>query len=376
MNALLNRPWIAKETDSQLYYWIKEQYQTLREWFWHYTGYNLIINGKLAKLEKVPEVAYSWMGFQEFREPLDYSLFTFCLWFLEARTEQEQFLLTDLIKEVRDSMTEMGMNVDWRNYYHRLSMARALKKLKNLQVIQAVDGTEADWAMDNEKYNVLYEVTSYSRYVLRHLNKELAAYTDMMQMSEAMIYEDNLEEQNRKRRHRLYRRYLLEPVVLDEQWKEDLFYFHGQKNHLINQIKLMFGWEGSRYHEGILFFEPTLSTEAEVFPTLASISDLVMLVLGQIRQEVISESIKKIPHNLDVHITRPHMERILIQLKEQYGEYWTNDQRKMKSSELAEQIFLHMIEWGFGEWEDSTLFTLWAVAGRWVAQYGTGEMDL
>ena len=376
MNALLNRPWVVKEIDPQLYYWIKEQYQTLREWFSHYTGYNLIINGKLAKLEKVPEVAYPWMGFQEFREPLDYSLFTFCLWFLEAKTEQEQFLLTDLVKEVRDSMVEMGMDIDWKNYFHRLSMARALKKLKNLQVIQVVDGTEAEWAVDGEKYNVLYECTSYSRYVLRNFSRELAAYTDMTQMNEVMSHEDSLEEQNRKRRHRLYRRYLLEPVVLDEQWKEDLFYFHGQKNNVITQIKLMFGWEGSKYHEGILFFEPTLGTEAEVFPTLASISDLVLLVLGQIRQGMDTKAIEEASHSYDVRITRPQLERILIQLREKYGEYWTNDQRNMKSSELAEQIFSHMIEWGFGEWEDSTLFALWAVSGRWVAQYGTVEMDL
>lgn len=376
MNALLNRPWVSKEQDSQLYYWIKDNFTSLRDWFSNYTGYILILNGKLAKLEKVPEVAYPWMGFQEFREPLDYSLFTYCLRFLEAKTEQEQFLLTDLIKEVRDSMMESGMEVDWKNYYHRLSMARALKKLKSLQVIIAVDGTEADWASTDDKHDVLYESTHFSRYVLRNFTKELAGYIDMNQMNEIIDYGDSPEEQNRRKKHQLFRRYLLEPVVLDEEWQEDLFYFHGQKNNVINQIRMMFGWEGSKYREGILFFESDMVSEAEIFPTLASISDLTLLVLGEIRQQPAVEYIDEASDQTQLYITRHYLERILIHLKEKYGEYWTNDHRKMKSSELAEQIFTHLMEWGFGQWEDNTLFALRAVAGKWMARYGAVELEV
>lgn len=376
MNALLNRPWITKEHDSQLYYWIKDSFMILRDWFSKYTGYTLFINGKLAKLEKIPEVAYPWMGFQEFREPLDYSLFTYSLWFLEAKSEQEQFLLTDLVKEVRDSMIESEMEVDWKNYYHRLSMARALKKLKSLQVIKAIDGTEADWASADDRHDVLYESTPYSKYVLRNFTKELAGCLDTNQLNEIIPYEDNPEEQNIRKKHHLFRRYLLEPVVLDEEWAGDLFYFHGQKNNVINQIKMMFGWEGSKYREGILFFESNVVSEAEIFPTLASISDLTLLVLDEIRQQPAVKYIDKASEQTQLYITRHQLERILIHLKEQYGEYWTNDHRKMNYSELAEQIFAHLVEWGFGHWEDNTLFVLRAVAGKWIARYGAVELEV
>lgn len=376
MNALLNRPWISKEKDPQLYYWIKEQELEIRDWFMQYTGYSVIINRKLAKLDKAPVVAYSWMGFQEFREPLDYALFTYSLWYLENKTERDQFLLTSLVKEVRDYMSELGMEVDWKNYFHRLSMARALKKLKSLDILQAVDGQESNWALNDEKYNVLYECNSFSRYVLRNFPRELMSYTTMTDMSEMQIYGDEADELNRRRRHHLYRRFLLEPIVLDNYWQADLLYFHGQRKNILTQLNTMFGLLGSRYREGLIFLEPELISDSELFPTLSSISDLTILVFGAIRSDVILGSFgMKVEQDGTVRLTKGEIERILIRLKKEYGEYWINDYRKMNSSALAEEVCCHLVEWGFGEWEDNSFFILNAAAGRFVAQYGALELE-
>ena len=54
MNALLNRPWIERDKDPQLYYWAREQYLEIRVWFAGYPGYSVIMNRRLIKLEKVP----------------------------------------------------------------------------------------------------------------------------------------------------------------------------------------------------------------------------------------------------------------------------------------------------------------------------------
>ena len=54
MNALLNRPWIERDQDPQLYHWTREQYLEIRDWFANYPGYSVIMNRKLIKLEKIP----------------------------------------------------------------------------------------------------------------------------------------------------------------------------------------------------------------------------------------------------------------------------------------------------------------------------------
>lgn len=378
MNALLNRPWIAKEHDPQLYYWIKEKQSELKQWFMDFTGYSLFVNAKLAKLDKAPVVAYPWMGFHEFREPLDYALFTYALWFLESKLEQEQFLLTGLVKEIREYMSEQGMEVDWKNYFHRLSMARALKKLKSMGVVQAVDGQESRWALsETDTSDVLYECTSYSRYVLRNFPRNLTEYTKIEQLCETLDYGLQQEEQNRRRKHHLYRRYLLEPVVHDHVWQEESFYFHSQRKNILAQIKSMFGWEGSRYCEGLLFFETGLTSDSEIFPTLSAITDISILVCGAIRMEIVNaESSIRTERDGTIYLTKGEIERVLNQLQSDYKKYWTSEYSKMRSPELAEEVCDHLVEWGFGEWGQEGMFVLYAVSGRWTAQYGPVELEI
>lgn len=374
MQALLNRPWIVRDQDPELYHWIREQYQELREWFMEYAGFPLIVTRWLAKLEKTPVVAHPWMGFPEFREPLDYALFTYGLWFLEGKTEMDQFLLTDIVEQVREQMAGQGMTVDWTNYVHRLSMARALKKLKALGVLLALDGDEAEWAQD-ESRNVLYECSPLARYVLRRFPQDLTQYRSMEELADPILYADTPEGAALRRRHRVYRRFLLEPVVLDRSWnEEDLYYVITQRRSLIEQLGRMLGWEGRRYREGLLFFHPELTSEAELFPTLSAVSDLVLLVAGELRRLMQEESSGIRPESDgSVRISRSTMEHLLIRLKERYKDYWSKEQREAASSELAQRCFAHMEEWGLGEWDGAEHFVIWPVLGRWTAEYAADE---
>ncbi|MDG0809480.1 DUF2398 family protein [Cohnella rhizosphaerae] len=107
---------------------MKDQYTELRDWFAEHTGFLLILTRTMAKLDKAPLVAEPWMGFSEFREPRDYAFFTYALWYLESKTELDQFVLTDIVEQVTEQLAASGIGLDWENYQHRLSMVRALKK--------------------------------------------------------------------------------------------------------------------------------------------------------------------------------------------------------------------------------------------------------
>lgn len=370
VHALLNRPWITKEKDQELYYWIKEQYFILSNWFLEYTGYSLIVTKAFIKLDKFPTTVQSWMGFEELREPLDYAFFTYGLWYLEAKTELDQFLLTHLVEEIRTYMVEQGMAVDWKNYNHRSSMTRALKRLKNLDVIKAIDGNESDWAYDSSN-NVLYECSMYSHYVLRKFPRELMAYQTIQELEQAIVYPDTVEGRTACQRHRVYRRILLEPVILDKQWdRDDLYYILTHQQVLMEQMNMMLGWEGRRYAEGLLFFNPGLTSESKLFPTLSSISDLVLLVAGEIRRLCNdTDPILYLEDDGSLRVSKSEMEHILICLKEKCKEYWSKEHREAASRQLAAQVFEHLEEWGFGVWEDSQHFLLYPVAGRWDAEY-------
>ncbi|MCA0758146.1 TIGR02678 family protein [Paenibacillus sp. N4] len=374
-HTLLNRHWITKEGDPELFYAIRDQYTELRDWFTEFTGFSLILTRTMAKLDKAPVMAAPWMGFTEFREPRDYALFTYSLWFLESKTELDQFVLTDIVEQVGEQLVAWGLVMDWENYQHRLSMVRALKKLRQLGVLRHIDGEEADWAHDSRTKNVLYECSPSARYVLRHFPKELKAYGSLDDFNEQIIYPETIDGELRKRRHRIYRRLLLEPVVADQQWSADeLYYVQTQRRTLMDQMQFMFGMEGSRYREGLFFFYPELSGECSLFPTAAGISDLVLLFAGELRRRIGDWHVTE---QGTIELTRTDVEGLLYMLKQKHGEYWSKEHRGMSLAELANGLAAHMMDWNLGYWaegsEGSERFVVSAVVSRWTADYSWDE---
>ncbi|WP_217594134.1 TIGR02678 family protein [Cohnella sp. GbtcB17] len=375
-HALLNRPWIAKEEDPELFYWVKDQYTELRDWYAEHTGFLLILTRTMAKLDKAPLVAEPWMGFSEFREPRDYALFTYALWYLESKTELDQFVLTDIVEQVTEQLAASGIGLDWENYQHRLSMVRALKKLRELGVLRHIDGEESDWAHDTHK-NVLYECAPSSRYVLRHFPRDIGAYERLDDFAEQVVYPDTVDGDMRRKRHGVYRRLLLEPAVADREWsKEELHYVVTQRRAIMDQLQFMFGLAGSRYREGLYFFYPEPTAECDLFPTAAGISDLTLLFAGELRRKLGGQD-WHLEEDGTLELTRTDVEALLHGLKLRYGEYWSKEHREKSLGELAEALMAHMVEWKLGqrraEGEERERFVVSAVVSRWNADYALDE---
>jgi len=373
LHALLNRPWIAKAEEPELYYTVKDHYDEFRDWFLDKTGMPLLLTRTLVKLDKTPVKAYPWMGFSEFREPRDYVFFTYGLWYLEGKTELDQFLLSDIVEEVRSGLAAAGLEgvaADWSVYSHRLSMVRALKKLRGLGVLHAVDGEEGDWAADG-KSNVLFECSPHARYVLRRFPRDLTAYGSMEELSDPVPYADTQDGQSTRVRHRVFRRLLLEPVVLDSDWDEELNYVLWQRRAILDQLEGTLGWEGRRYKEGLLFFTPDLTAEADLFPTLSGVSDLALLVAGVLRRRLNEEDggIAR-EANGTIRVTRAELDGVLMELQREHGAYWSKEMREASSQGLTELVLNHLTDWGLGEWEDSAHFLIRPALGRWQAKYG------
>lgn len=376
--ALLNRNWIAKEDDPELFQAVKSHYDILRDWFQEHCGFALLVTRQFAKLEKIPGRAQSWMGFDTFQQPRDYALFTYCLWFLEGKGEAEQFLLTDMVEEIREHLVSQEVFLDWTLYDHRLSMARALKLLKEMGVLVAVDGDEWEWARSGEEQNnVLYECSPWSRYVLRRFPQDLTTFTGIPSLGEG-VYADTPEGQLKKRKHGIYRRLLQEPVVYDWEWTdEEKYYVLTQRRSILDQLENMFGLEGQRYREGLVFFYPELSGEANLFPTAKGISDLALLLGGELRRMLAAgHAAVFLDDRGRVQLTWVDLEGIILKLREKHQEYWSKQHRQATARELAAELLEHLEEWGLGGRDDRQ--TLWIYPGlaRWNGDYDGLDGDI
>lgn len=376
VQALLNRYFIDKASDPELFQSIRHHYQELREWFQEQCGFTLLLTRQFAKLEKVPGLAQPWMGWDTFSEPRDYGLFTYCLWYLEGKSENEQFLLTDMVEAIRQHLLGLGMEMDWTLYEHRRSMARALKQLQNMGVLVAVDGDEWEWAQLGAERNVLYESSEYARYVLRRFPQDLCEYTRIEELG-STFYAPTPEGELKARRHHIFRRLLQEPAVYDWEWSEqERYYVLTQRHYLLQQLEESAGLVGQRYREGLLFFYPEASGEMELFPTARAISDIVQTLASEIRRLTVQSK-----NSLFVDLqgcfvlSTVEFESILLRLREQYSSYWSKQYRQATTAQLAQEVVCHLEEWGLGRREaDGTIYLQPALA-RFSGDYNSFEED-
>lgn len=91
---LLDRFWITKAEDKELYYTLKRTQPEYKRFLNEQLGWNLIVNEAVIKLEKVPPKAMPWMGIQEFSDTMDYCLLCALLLYLSDLDDEEQFLLS------------------------------------------------------------------------------------------------------------------------------------------------------------------------------------------------------------------------------------------------------------------------------------------
>lgn len=363
--TLLNRPWVRKADDPELFRMIRLHYEPLKDWFQHACGFPLLMTRELIKLEKVPGVAKLWMGVAEFKQPFDYALFTFCLWFLQSKGELEQFALSELIEAIKVKMQEAGAPLTMEDTPHRQSLKRALKKLRDLGVLIVVDGDEEEWARSKEgTRNILYESSVLTPYVLRRFTQDISSVSEYQQLGEG-VYPEGDEGEVRRRRHMIFRRFLQEPAVLDRDWQPDeLQYVRIQRSYILEQLEKHLGLIGKRYKEGVLFYHPTPKGEMELFPTAESITDLVLLLANDVRS--------RMTENRDVLLTQADLETWLLELREKFSSFWSKQDRDAKIGELTHQVVVHLESWGLAVRMESGWIRLSNVLGRFAGRYKLG----
>ncbi len=374
--ALLNRPWVTKAADPDLFRAIRSHYEELRDWFQEHCGFTLLITRHFARLEKVPGRVQPWMGFSEFNDPRDYALFTYGLWYLEGKGEGEQFLLTEMVTAIREHLLGSDVELDWTLYDHRLAMVRALKRLQEMGILQAVDGDEMEWVRSGGDQNVLYESSPLGRYVLRRFPRDLTTYKSIEELGEG-LYADTPEGQLLRRKHYIYRRLVQEPVVYDREWSpEELYYVLTQRRSLLEQLGNMLGLEGRRYREGLIFFYPETTGEMQLFPTARTLSDIALLLAGQVRRLLGQEgSHLYVDEQGRLRLTRADLEGLVLDLRERYKDYWSQQYRRTRSGELAAVLLAHLEEWGLAGRGPGDEIWLEPALARWSGSYDGPDME-
>ena len=334
LDILLENFWILKDFDTEKYEKIRSNLtEDEIKFIKQKLGYKLIINSYLIKLEKL----------EDFNTKHEYFFLCMILLFLEDKARNEQFILSNLIEFIQNSVVNMELNdliVDFNIFKQRQLMVKVLKFVRELGFIKLYDGDENKFA-ESISNDALYEVTGMSKYFARNFTSNILDCNTYMD-----IYENEMlglkQDIGLERRQRVYRRLVMENIVYKEDEDDnDYMYIKNYKNLISKDLEMLFDSEFNVHKNGAYMVLSDEKSYKNVFPSNKSISDIVLLINKMIRKLVNEQDI--IPQNDDViNIPVFVFDNIIKKVRDIYGAGFGKLYRDMEQEKYIYEVMMYM----------------------------------
>lgn len=336
LELLLNNFIITKEKNKDAYYKVKSKIKKLKEFASTKLGCDIIVNSSLIKLEKRPVIIDETFKIDFFDSKKDYILFMCLIMFLEDKSKEEQFILSNLTTFIENTLATFDASketIDFKDYSTRKSLVNVLKYATNLNIIRLRDGNETLFkdSIDNE---VLYETTGISRYLVRQFQNEIFSYKDASSFLEDEMEEDSVN----KRRYDTYRSLLFYPVFHYHDLKEDVYnYFIAYRNRVINDLDGLLDGDLLIF-KNMALLTTTEKTTRETFPNSRKmISDILLLVNQYLTKEEIGHE-----KNGFLYLEKIEFHHLLSKLHKENCLYFSKEYREMKQDKFQEEVIKAM----------------------------------
>lgn len=342
LEKLLENYWVLKDDDKELYYSIKDSLPEYSDFLNEKLGYHVIVNQNLIKLEKIPGKAEAWMGIGEFDSQIEYAFLCLLLMFLEDMEKEDQFVLSNITEFIQGSYPG-DEKIDWTLFKHRKSLIKTLRFAANIGLIKVNDGDEQGFAND-ESTEILYENNGCSRYFVRNFTSSILDYTSYKDLENNDLEDVDLDR-GVFRRHRVYRRLLMSPVVYNEGLDDsDYAYIKNFRNVLENDLEKNLALPLHVHRNGAMVVLPENHSFRDVFPGSKTISDIV-LQLNLIIREYIEDGSIILEKDDTSTVSSVFFQSMIKKLKE-HSWGWSKEYREMAQDKLEMDILTFMEEWG------------------------------
>lgn len=370
---LLEKYWIVRDREPELYQQIREREQLLRNYFFDKCGFYLLVHKDFAKLEKIPDQAESWMGFQDLEKPRDYALLCCLLAYLESKSIDEQFLLSDLCEAlpvlypINQGTEETALS--WEVYEWRRSLIRVLNFACTMGLLSRVDGEISGFSGSRDQ-EVLFEVPVLSRYFLRSYPKDLFQYAHKSELIQAETVDEDNQRTGRARRNRVYRQLLLTPSFYrGESQDEDFLYLRNLRNRLREDIESHTLFTFELYEQVAMLTLPERRVFATAFPDQRAISDILLHFACLVRGTIAAGQLNLTAAGT-ILLTPAEFERWLLVCRNQTDHGWSKEARNWPLSKLSQEALHELAAWKMAHVEEETgLICLRPSLGRATGQY-------
>ena len=343
LEQLLNRRWILKSDDKELYYKVRDSIGTIRKFAAEKLGCQVIENSLLVKLEKIPAKPEIYMGIEEFTSKEEYAYLCILLMFLEDKDPEEQFVISQLTEYIASHIP--GQPVDWTLFVSRRRLVKVLRFAVSQGLLKVTDGSD-DLFMDEQAGEVLYENTGASRYFMRSFSKDIMDYGRPSDFEESDWFGVD-EDRGLARRHRVYKRILFSVgMYREEGTEEDFEYLKYYGRRLSEDLEQCFDCQ-VHIHKGSAFFMMGEDCHmGTAFPGNNALSDILLLCCTKIREKVF-EGAWKVQKDEMIFADAVDFEQMLKDVKRDFGQGFTKNYREMPEGEFVKEILEAMEWWTF-----------------------------
>ncbi len=369
LEILLTRFWIIKEMDRELYYKVKNEIGKADKFIKELLGYNLIINEKLIKLEKIPGTPQASLGIEGFNEIMNYEMLCLMLMFLETKDDGDQFLLSEMTEYVEVNGKNDGErgNIDWTKLTHRRSFVKVFKYLESMYLIKVYEGNSDNFLKDSYKeYEGLYENTGLSRYFSVSFPYDITDY----ERPEDFLAPKDMEfdlDRGTFRSNRVYRRLVLSPSVFFTKFDDpDYAYIKNQRWILDKNMDEYLDARLRVYKNGaFVVFDEDKRTKTH--PNNKVISDIVLFLCGKIIKSLEDGMLKKESNDF-IYISNNVFESILAMVVEENSHGFSKEYAEMSFKKLYSEVISYMEEWMLGKAQEENIL-LFPSIGLFYGKY-------
>lgn len=364
---LLHHFWVLRKEEPAMYQLIRERQKVLKRYVNDKLGLELHVRQHFIKLEKIPIQPESWMGIQAFQNQMDYMIFCYALAFIEGKSIEEQFLLSELGEDIR-TIGYAHIELDWTLYQHRKSLIRVMKMLVDLHLIETIDG-DVQRFDHHEEQEVLYEVTVYSRYFMRAFPEEFSSYKTV----DELIATDLQFASEDERRQRVYRQLFTAPAIYRSDSQDaDFHYIRTFRNRISDDIERHSDLKLHVFKNVVFLSAAEPKKYYDLFPNTWAITDIMLQLSDYFHAHL---EVFTPRENGDIVLTQGQFKQILLELREAFGTGWAKLYRDKKLEAVGEELIEELVSWRMATREDGFIHIhalLGVLAGTYPADYKEG----
>jgi len=371
---LVDAPLLAVDDDANAYFRVRRSFTALQKWFAEKAGWTISRRANFLRLIKVPSRSLVGFGFDWVKDPLDYEMFTWVLWYAR-HVKNDLFLVSELATALEETIpvAEGEARFDWADRSQAWSLYRAMQALEAMGAVRYLDGERGDFARGGEG-RTFYRFTDLARRLHIALPPEIFEVAqqggDLTQLLEHWFEVDAATPEQR-----LYRGLLLAPAFYraDDPEAFALLDSEDRRRAVRRDFRDNFLWDLEVTPSYAALLRPAVSTVAETFDANSGISHVALLFCGRVR-DLVAEGALAADRFDRVSITGARFRAELAGLRADYAEHWGKGLGAESVARLQEDVARYMKAWNLlrGPAEDGTYHVM-PLAARMRAVYATEE---